>query len=108
MLTTEKQAAERKFTGRRFAGSKPRDVVLAQCRAQGVQVVAAPAGTGAEASITPVDTTAMKEHRRVMDAEVLLHALRRMTISAMRDVAEIERLRDRARIMAPKPGDNPE
>lgn len=27
-----------KFTGRRFAGAKPRDVVLAQCRAQGVKV----------------------------------------------------------------------
>jgi len=27
-----------KFTGRRFAGVKPRDVVLAQCRAQSVKV----------------------------------------------------------------------
>lgn len=63
--------------------------------ALGIQVVGAPAGTDAEASITVLNDADLRNARLTLDAEVLVRELRRLSLIATRDARRIAEAREK-------------
>jgi hypothetical protein len=61
-------------------------------RALGVDIVAAPSGTDGDAYIVALQDADLQHVQLLLDAEVMTRELRRLTIRATRDAAEIRKV----------------